>query len=58
MKFFIWAEEIPLADPALYAPGGDPALAQTLQKRQGELAASIGQAEERWLETQTALEAG
>jgi ATP-binding cassette subfamily F protein 3 len=45
-----------LADPALYAPGSEPALAQTLQKRQSELATSIGQTEERWLEAQTRLE--
>jgi ATP-binding cassette subfamily F protein 3 len=49
--------ETRLADPALYAPGNDPQLAQTLQQRRNELSTSIGQAEERWLEAQTTLEA-
>ncbi len=56
MKLFIWAEEIPLADPALYAVGGDPNLVQTLQKRQIELIESIDAAEECWLETQSMIE--
>ncbi|MDQ7990009.1 MAG: ATP-binding cassette domain-containing protein [Candidatus Dactylopiibacterium sp.] len=45
-----------VADPALYA-GGDGALVQSLLKRQGELAASIDAAEERWLTLQTEIEA-
>ncbi|MEN3111278.1 ATP-binding cassette domain-containing protein [Uliginosibacterium paludis] len=45
-----------VSDPALYA-SGDGALVQSLLKRQGELAASIEAAEERWLEIQTELEA-
>ncbi|GAA5162492.1 ATP-binding cassette domain-containing protein [Viridibacterium curvum] len=44
-----------LADPALYA-SGDSAQLQGFLKRQGELAASIDQSEERWLEIQTELE--
>lgn len=44
-----------LADPALYS-GGDSTLVQSLLKRQGELAASIDEGEERWLEIQTELE--
>ena len=44
-----------VADPALYA-SGDSATVQSLLKRQGELAASIDAAEERWLEIQTEIE--
>ncbi len=48
--------ETRLADPDLYASGGDPALPQALHKRRDELTTSIGQAEERWLTIQDALE--
>jgi len=48
--------ETRLADPGLYAPGSDAVLAQTLQKRRGELSSSIEQAEARWLEAQETLE--
>ncbi len=44
-----------LADPALYA-NPDKSLALGLQKRQGELARSLEQAEERWLAQQEELE--
>jgi len=44
-----------VADPALYA-SGDSATVQSLLKRQGELAANIDTAEERWLEIQTEIE--
>ncbi|SMB22789.1 fused putative transporter subunits of ABC superfamily: ATP-binding components [Sterolibacterium denitrificans] len=50
--------ETRLADPSLYTAGSDAALAQALQQRRGELGAAIAQTEERWLETQVALEAG
>jgi len=40
--------ETRLTDPALYGKS-DPALAQSLQKRRGELSRSIEQTEERWL---------
>jgi ATP-binding cassette subfamily F protein 3 len=40
--------ETRLTDPALYGKA-DPALAQSLQKRRGELSRSIEQAEESWL---------
>ena len=44
-----------LSDPTLYAAGA-AALLSTLQKRQGELAAAIEDAEMRWLEVQESLE--
>jgi len=44
-----------LADPALYN-AADSALLQSLLKRQAELAASIEEAELRWLEIEEALE--
>ncbi|HUY04645.1 MAG TPA: ATP-binding cassette domain-containing protein [Rhodocyclaceae bacterium] len=47
--------ETRLADPVLYA-AADQTLLQTLQKKKGELARSIGQAEERWLALQGELE--
>jgi ATP-binding cassette subfamily F protein 3 len=50
--------ETRLADPALYATGSDVTLARTLQQRREELSGVIAQTEERWLETQMALEAG
>ncbi|MFA6310379.1 MAG: ATP-binding cassette domain-containing protein [Sterolibacterium sp.] len=48
--------ETRLTDPALYAANADPALAQTLLKRKGELLRAIEQAEERWLEMHESLE--
>ena len=44
-----------LADPALYSQG-DSTLVQTLLKRQAELAASIDEAEMRWLTIEESLE--
>jgi ATP-binding cassette subfamily F protein 3 len=44
-----------LSDPSLYAGAGAPQLPGLL-KRQAELGGAIGQAEERWLELQVALE--
>jgi len=45
-----------LSDPALYVAADKTGL-QSLLKRQAELAQSITQAEERWLELQEQLEA-
>ncbi|MDZ4099544.1 MAG: ATP-binding cassette domain-containing protein [Methylophilaceae bacterium] len=45
-----------LADPGLYA-ATDKSMLQNMLKRQAELAASIDQAEEEWLELQEQLEA-
>ncbi|HEY5762689.1 MAG TPA: ATP-binding cassette domain-containing protein [Rhodocyclaceae bacterium] len=45
-----------LADPALYA-SNDPALLQTLNRRQSELTTAIDDAETRWLDASEALAA-